>query len=115
MRQIKCQHPDNVADKILECQLCHAKLKCIDNLIFHKRTCELIIGSVPKRQQNTHAKWSEQLLQHNTDKFIINLDVVQQTSDAIIDIFRNSIMDMKPAILSKGALKRYKIYHITQR
>ena len=106
---MKTQHPDKVADEKLECQLCHAKFKQRDKLTFHKRTCHFrttgkrvatnkIGGSAPKRHQNTRAKWSEQLLQ---DKFIVNLDEVKQTPEKIIDIFKNSLMDLKPTIEEK--------------
>ena len=109
LRHIKGKHPDKVVDEKLECQLCHAKFKRRDNLTYHKRVCEYrttgkrvatnqVGGSAPKRHRDTRAKWSEQSLQHTTDKFIINLDEIQQTPETIIDIFKNSIMDLKPTI-----------------
>ena len=91
-------HPDKIADEKLECQLCHAKFKRRDNLTYHKRVCEYrttgkqvatnqIENSAPKGHRNTRAKWSEQSLQLTTDKFIINLDEIQQTPETIIDIY----------------------------
>ena len=93
-------HPDKIADEKLECQLCHANFKRRDNLTYHKRVCQYrktgkrvatnqIGGSAPKQHRDTRAKWSEQSLQHTTDKFIINLDEIKQTSETIIDIFKN--------------------------
>ena len=35
---------------------------------------------------------------HTTDKFIIHLDEIKETQETIIDIFKNSIMDLKPTI-----------------
>ena len=110
-------HPDKVADEKLECQLCHVKFKRRDNLTHHKRVCEYrttgkrvatnqIGGSAPKRHRNTRAKWSEQALQHTTDKFIINFDESQQTPETVIDIFKNSLMDFRPTIEEELESKR---------
>ena len=49
--------------------LCHMRKFHLDKVATNQ-----IEGSAPKWQQNTYAyKWSEQSLQHTTDKFIINL------------------------------------------
>ena len=63
-------------------------------------------GRAPKRHQNTFAKWSEQSLQHTMDKSIINLNAVQQTPETIVDILKNSIVDLKPTIKEELRRKR---------
>ena len=103
-------HPDKVADEKLECQLCHAKFKRRDNLTFYTRACEFHAsgkrpsegqisgGSKPKTKGMDIWESKSQALDHTTDKFIINLEQLDQMQETSIEIFKKFIMDFKPTI-----------------
>ena len=114
----------------MECQLCHAKFKRKDNFTCHKRTCEFrnfgkrenpnqVGGGVPKRQKMDILNSDSQALDHATDKFTVHLQELDQTPETIIDILRDSIMNLKPTIEveleRKRALKIIVALHVVFR
>ena len=130
LRHISKQHPDKIAEERLECQLCHAKFKRKDNFTCDKRTCEFrklgkrenpnqVGGGVPKRQKMDILNSDSQALDHATDKFTINLEQLDQTPETIIDILRDSIMNLKSTIQveleRKRALKIIVALHVVFR
>ena len=130
LRHVRNKHPDKIAEERLECQLCNAKFKRKDNFTCHKRTCEFrnfgkrenpnqVGGGVPKRQKMDILNSDSQALDHATDKFTVHLQELDQTPETIIDILRDSIMNLKPTIQveleRKRALKIIVALHVVFR
>ena len=107
---------------IWKCSRCQA--------MYHERNCDFqatgkrcntnqIGGGVPKRQRGNILDSNSHALEHTTDQFMVNLEEVDQTTETIIDILKNNIMNLKLTIEveleRKQALKIAVALHVTFR
>ena len=110
------------------CVNCDKTFERYDNYCFHERNCEFrlhgkriavdqIGGGSSKRQRVNILDSESHALDHATDRFTVHLQELNQTPETIIDILRDSIMNLKPTIEveleRKRALKIIVALHVT--
>ena len=104
LRHVRTQHGG-----IWKCSICQATYNREDNFIYHIRNCDFrttgkrkdvnqIGGGAPKRQKTNILDSESHALDHATDRFTVHLEKLDQTPETIIDILRDSIMNLKPTI-----------------
>ena len=123
LRYVRTQHGG-----IWKCPICQATYNRENNFIYHVRNCDFrttgkrkltnqIGGGAPKRQRTNILDSESHALDHATDKFTVHLQELDQTPETIIDILKDSIMNLKPTIEveleRKRALKIIIALHVT--
>ena len=100
------------------CSRCSATFTREDNFTYHQRTCEFRAtgkrpapsqtggGAPPKRQRTSNVEWRAQALDHVYDEYSIDLEQVDQTSENILDVLKNAVMDFKDTIEREVEQKR---------
>ena len=113
LRHVRTQHGG-----VWRCVRCSSTFNREANYIYHTRVCEFHAsgkrpaegqiggGSRPKTQRMVRPEWQSQTLNHTTDKFTLDLEKIDQTPETILNVLKDSLLDLKVAIEEELEKKR---------